>query len=284
MPTNINFDKILGIPGNTSITIKKTVVTCPDVDAAAFLSATGITDPTISTAVCDLVVALKTNSLWNEMITLYPYVGNTAFTSKFNLKNPLDTDAAFRLTFVGGWTFAADGATPNGTNAYANTHLDPSINLNNTDLATWGYFSKTSTGFTAEYVMGVSTVLLGGIQLIARRDTNLQYALSDFSSVTFRGASNTLSTDGSGFLIGTQQGTNAKLFKNGTLLASNTFTRTNQVIPTGKVYLGALNLNGTAANFTNKRCVFSFISKKLTDSQIVTLNTIVQTFQTALGR
>jgi hypothetical protein len=55
-------------------------------------------------------------------------------------------------------------------------------------------------------------------------------------------------------------------------------------ISTGDVYLGAINLAGDASNFTGKRCVFSFISKKLTDAQVLSLDNIVQTFQTNLGR
>jgi hypothetical protein len=252
--------------------------------ADTFITNAGITDPTEISAITTLVSELDTANLLTEFYAAYPHVGGTSTSNMYNLVNPEDSDAAFRLSFSGGWTFASNGATPNGINAYANIHLDPSINLNETDLATWGYFSRTNSAIAGEYVMGVTDGSNGGVQLIARRDTGLQYALSDFTSVTYRGASNTLSTDGSGFFIGAQQGSNAKLFKNGVELVSNTFTRTTQSPSLGDVYLGALNLNGTAAAFTDKRCVFSFISKKLTDAQIASLNTIVQTFQTNLGR
>lgn len=252
--------------------------------ADTFIQNAGITSSIEISAVTTLVNQLESSSLLNEIYAAYPFIGGTSTSNMYNLVNPQDTDEAFRLSFNGGWTFASNGATPNGANAYADMHLDPSINLNETDLATWGYFSRTNSAIYGEYVMGVATGLVGGIQLIARRDDDLSYALSDFSSVTWRGAINFISTNGSGFFIGAQQGANAKLFKNGIELVSNSFARTTQVPPTGNVYLGALNLNGDASNFTDKRCVFSFVSKKLTDSQIVSLNNIVQTFQTNLGR
>ena len=75
-----------------------------DPDAQAFLTAAAITDPTITSAIDTLVVQLKADSIWSKMKALYPFVGGTASTHKYNLKNPLDTDAAFRLVFNGGWT------------------------------------------------------------------------------------------------------------------------------------------------------------------------------------
>ena len=42
-----------------------------DPDCAAFLTATGITDPTISGAVCTLVTSLKSANLWNKLKAIY---------------------------------------------------------------------------------------------------------------------------------------------------------------------------------------------------------------------
>ena len=102
---------------------------CNDPDANAFLTAAGITDPTISSAICTLVKSMKADGTWAKMSAIYPMVGGTATTHKFNLKNPADTNAAFRLSFVGGWTHSANGALPNGTNAYADTFFTPSVSL-----------------------------------------------------------------------------------------------------------------------------------------------------------
>jgi hypothetical protein len=97
-----------------------------DSDAQAFITATAITDTTQQNAIDALVIGLKTDLLWTKMLAVYPFVGGTATTCKFNLKNPLDTDAAFRLFFSGGWTFSNNGIQPNGTNTYADTFLAPS--------------------------------------------------------------------------------------------------------------------------------------------------------------
>ena len=115
-----------------------------DPDAVAFLTAAGITDPTITSAIDTLVVDLKDYGIWSKMKALYPFVGGTASTHKFNLKNPLDTDAAFRLVFNGGWTHSANGALPNGTNAYADTKLIPNTILS-LDSTHTSYYSRTNS-------------------------------------------------------------------------------------------------------------------------------------------
>jgi hypothetical protein len=117
-------------------------ITPIDADAQAFLTAAAITDPTITSAIDTLVVQLKADGIWTKMKALYPFVGGTASTHKYNLKNPLDTDAAFRLTFSGGWTHSANGVQPNGTNGYADTFLIPStqLSLNSTHIA--GYIKN----------------------------------------------------------------------------------------------------------------------------------------------
>ena len=92
-----------------------------DPDAQAFITAAGITDPTQQSAINTLVVGLKDDGLWTSMQAIYPFVGGTASSHKYNLKDPRDLDAAFRLQFFGGMTHDANGITGNGTNAYAKT-------------------------------------------------------------------------------------------------------------------------------------------------------------------
>ena len=92
-----------------------------DTDAQAFITAAGITDSTQQNAINQLVLDLKSYSLWTKMSAIYPFVGGTSTTHKFNLKDPRDLDVAYRLAFFGGWTHNANGITGNGTNTYADT-------------------------------------------------------------------------------------------------------------------------------------------------------------------
>jgi hypothetical protein len=97
-----------------------------DPDAQAFITAAAITDVTQQGAINTLVLALKGYSIWTKFKAIYPIVGGTASQHKYNLKDPRDLDAAFRLVFNGGWTHSSTGAQPNGVNGYADTKFTPS--------------------------------------------------------------------------------------------------------------------------------------------------------------
>jgi hypothetical protein len=94
-----------------------------DVSATAFSNAAGLTDAIQKSAVNTLVKDLKRYGLWSKIKAFYPFVGGTATSHKWNLVDPRDLDAAYRLTFSGGWTHDSMGAQCNGTNTTSNTYL-----------------------------------------------------------------------------------------------------------------------------------------------------------------
>jgi len=100
-----------------------------DLNALTFISASGITNLTQKTAINQLTIDLKSYGIWNKTKAVYPFVGGTATTHKWNLKDPQDTDAAFRLNFFGSMTHNSNGITGNGLNAYALTYINPSSNM-----------------------------------------------------------------------------------------------------------------------------------------------------------
>jgi hypothetical protein len=118
-----------------------------DPDASLFLRTAGITDTTQQSAIDTLVLELKNAGIWSKMKAIYPFVGGTATTHKFNLKDPRDADAAFRLSFVGGWTHSSTGALPNGTNAYADTFLRIADNYS-TRFMSISYYARTDSNIT----------------------------------------------------------------------------------------------------------------------------------------
>ena len=93
----------------------------------AFATATGITDTTILGALNTFDLGLISNSLDTKTKAIYPMVGGTSTTCKYNFMDSRDLDIAFRLQFNGGITFSSMGVTPNGTNGFANTYYTPPI-------------------------------------------------------------------------------------------------------------------------------------------------------------
>ena len=94
-----------------------------DDDALAFLSAASITDPNERSAVNNLVVQMKNHGIYSQMEAVYPFVGGSASSHKFNLLDPQDSDAAHRINFYGGWSHSSKGPYADGVNAYA----DPEV-------------------------------------------------------------------------------------------------------------------------------------------------------------
>jgi hypothetical protein len=260
-----------------------------DSDAQAFLTATGITSYTQANAVNTLVVDLKAAGIWTKMKAIYPMVGGSATTHKFNLKDSRDVDAAYRLQFNGGWTHGSNGATPNGTTAYANTYLIPNDTFNVTNLAAFGYYSLTSAASVPrDYVMGAYTTGRGSMAMVIKRTNENYYttAMIDFPSGTsYRQVE--LSPNpytGDGLYMASQQGTNFKFLRNTTLIGQNGIVSTNTQQSTHPIFIGALNGNGSAVDYTNKVCAFSFLSDKLSDSEATSFYNAVQKFNTFLGR
>ena len=255
-----------------------------DADAQAFITAAAITDSTQQSAINTLVTQLKTYGIWTKMKALYPMVGGSATSHKFNLKDPRDLDAAYRLVFNGGWVHTSTGALPNGTTAFADTKLKPFGVFNNTTYAHMSYYSRTSSGFNnSEYGMGANDGV-NNLAFVFRRANNLQAFVADFSNATYRMALNSTSTDGSGFFVGTQQGANIKLLKQNSLHVSNTTTGTGGIPPNYNVFIGALNSLNVSESFTNKESAFASIGDGLTDAEAANFYTAVQTYQSTLGR
>jgi hypothetical protein len=245
---------------------------CGDADAVAFLAAAGITDATITSAICTLVTSMKANGTWTKCNAIYPMVGGTATTHKFNLKNPLDTNAAFRLSFVGGWTHSSNGALPNGTNAYANTFLNPLITLNFASNS-FGIYSRTNN-VTGSRVYGA----FQGSLLLHNNLTAGNFVSGSVASLISYTANPSTS-----LLIGTR--TTSTLFtayRAGVLLGTNTALVS--TLPNLSFYFGARNGNNIAEFFTNHQFAFAFLGSGLNSTEAASMYTDVQAFQTTLSR
>ena len=250
-----------------------------DPDAQAFITAAGITDATQQLAINTLVTDLKGYGIWSKMKAIYPFVGGTSSTHKWNLKDPRDLDAAFRLVFSGGITHSSTGVLWNGTNGFANTYLSPATSLT-TSSGHFSYYSRSNPANAAQYEMGTSEVI-GGLAvrfnaIISKFSNGLFYAAyGDYNATVSN-------TDSRGlFVTNRNSGTLTTGFKNGTKVISQTQTAALSTLP---MYIGGENGNGTAVNFSGKECAFASIGDGLTDTEAANLYTAVQAYQTSLSR
>lgn len=245
-----------------------------DANAEAFINAAGITDRTQAAAINIMVTDLKTNNLWTKFNAIYPFVGGNATAHKFNLINSADSDAAFRLNFVGGWTHSANGAQPNGTNGYANTFINSQTTLTNTSTHISVYSRTVAVNNQVEIGSYDGSSLFTQIRAAVNAAFGSTSAVLNF----------TTTTDARGFWLATKRANNDReAYLNGASQVTVT-TNDGSAFPNLNMFIGARNDNGTANVFSNKQLAFATIGSGLTDAEVSTLNTIVQIFQTTLGR
>ena len=261
----------------------QTTVTGPtyDPDAQLFFNAQTTAGVTLTTtqmnAVNQWVVDSKAANIWTKMKAVYPMVGGTATSHKFNLKNPLDTNAAYRLTFSGGWTHSSTGMLPNGTNAFANTFLTPSTSLllNSVHLS---YYCRTNN-------------LSGGIHMGVDSAIPDTYLYQSYGPLGLASTLNTASVDYINNTVANSLGlsissrttsTNVALYKSGVKLKSD--IKSSATLPVLNIALGARNASGVISNFDNKQCAFASIGDGLSDAEALALYNAVNAFQLTLAR
>jgi hypothetical protein len=134
----------------------KAVTLIIDSDAGAFITAANITELTQKSAINNLVIGLKDDNIWSKFKAIYPFVGGTASSHKFNLRDPRDSNDAYRLNFNGGWTHDARGIKGNGINTYADTFYTGFLNMmgayspDENGLVAYGY-NQYGEGYDEEY-------------------------------------------------------------------------------------------------------------------------------------
>jgi hypothetical protein len=266
-----------------------------DPDAQAFITAASITNPTQQDAINNLVVGMKADNIWTNMQAIYPFVGGTASQHKYNLKDPRDLDAAFRIQFFGGVTHSSNGAFPNGTNGYADTKFNASLNIPSPEslqahFST--YFRTTGNGYQAGaniiYGSDGDTFVGGGSQFLYNGTfpPGASYVLNinagpDVAEPRFT------DTNGSGLYLVNRVDSLIKVLKNNsTLVTSNDFNTPSW--PVNNFYLLGMNkeyaLYGSDTQYGTRQLAFATIGRGLSDLQSTNLYNRIQAFQTTLGR
>jgi len=240
---------------------------------AAFATATGITDTTILNALNTFDTGLISNGLATKMKALYPFVGGTSNTHKFNFMDARDVDAAFRLAFNGGWVHSSTGALPNGTNGYADTYFKPS-NSTYTNFG-WGFYLTTnSVGVYNEFGFWAPGQVVYGYPNLDG-SFYIKYGGNDLDG----SGGNTI-----GFHSYNQSSNQMKRFKNGILTHTFPNVPSNLSLANVSYFIAARNNSGTGGQFSNRSRTFQYISDGLTDTEASTLYTLTQALQTSLGR
>ncbi|KAA9036317.1 hypothetical protein FW778_18960 [Ginsengibacter hankyongi] len=241
-----------------------------DADAQKFFDSSAIGDTSQMSAVSDFVKQLKDSSLWAKFTAIYPMVGGSGNTSKWNLKNPVNSDAAYRLTFTGTPTFSSSGVLFPTTSDFADTHFSDSLLAYNDNSIS--YFSATQNT-TDGYDMGCSDNVspYNEFAIYHSSDATNWYGYYQFGITP-------ASTKGL-FMLSATAG-DVKRFENGIMTMSKGASPA--IGFTGlPILIGSVSAAPTVGG---RECALATIGKGFSDAEALTFYNIVKNFEARLRR
>ena len=255
-----------------------------DSDALAFFNAVEGGGDTLTLAekagTNTLVVDLKTANIWPLLKAFYPLVGGTITSQKWNLMDPQDTDAAFRITFAEpqSFTFNLKGWKQAGNPPQAAlSYFNPSVELTNGDFSfgcsiydqanpTGSYYDMGAFDGSIEVMM-----IAGGVNNSPTTYLNLG---GGFATKSYTG------NEPEAIWIGDQGGTK-DFWRNGTIW--NNYTSGTALVNLG-MGLGCSNRSGLGLA-SNRGYTMFFFAKSLDALGLLTdFNDLVAAWQIALGK
>ena len=205
---------------------------------------------------------LKYHSLWDKITALYVFPGNIEGSQKFNLKDPQNTDAAFRLSSTGSPT-RANGKVTGGSGIYLDTHVNIDTHVADFDLTMSVHISSEHSS---------NEIALGAYVNSARiTQINTADSIGSFihGSVTNIVSNNLISQNtGNATHTGVAQSNALREFyykdqlRNVSTLTQAAFTNSNDI------YLLARNDNGTDNFHFTQGLEVALIATKFTASEV----------------
>lgn len=276
---------IIATLGDKPIQYLNTAESVMDIDAANFLTASGLqNDTTIKYAINSFVQDLKINDLWDKLYVAYPLVGATSQSQAINL---VDT-GSYNITWYSSsfWSFDSNGATSDAANlTFATTNWTPSdAPTTFSDTAHLSVYSRTDNA--GGYDMGGESTGTGGNQTaIAIQDVSA--SLGYFIPGLPTSATTNVSLGTSlGFFQASRNGNNVEGFRNGSSVVSGNVNAGDFFNHSVEFYIGATNNSGIvdATAYTSRNYSFFSIGSGMDAPQAQKFYTAVQNLQTDLGR
>lgn len=233
-----------------------------DSDAQAYLTAAGITDPTRSSLINDLVVGLKADAVWASLDALWLLANLTGTAARVNMKLP----GTYDLSAVNVPTFTTDrGYQGDGSTSYLDTGTYISGSQNNSHLGIW---SRTAAS-SASSDIGNSNSLI-----VALNGGNTAWRTNGATS-----QSTANPADGTGhFVIRRNGGSTSALFRNGASLG----TSGNPSQTPNTTAMRVLSRSVTVS-YSIRQLSVAHAGLSLSDTDVSNLYTRLGTYLTAIG-
>lgn len=255
--------------------LEQRIVEGLDPAAQAFLDATGITDPTIESAIDTLVTDLKDAGIWTKIDALYPMVGGDATKHSYNLK---DT-SQYQITFGGGITHNVSGSQGNGSTGYADTNLNASTELAGGDSENGCHMFMYTQNVVAEGGLDCGlTDNVNSWHLNARNPSNV-FNTRNISS-TLDSQSGMTNTSG----VFSMSRTSSTSYFKSVNKTHQTVSRTAATMPNGDIAFMCQRGTTTWRDYQTRMFSLVSLGSSLSQAEVDDFVDINQTFQTTLNR
>lgn len=223
--------------------------------------------------------SLQTDNLWNKIQAGHLLFLGSANATKYNIKNSVDADASYRITWHGTGTFGSTGWQSDGSTGYGDLHFNPSTNASQNNLGLGAYVQGGGTGANI-YIMGnydgtsttndvyaqSGSVLMGG---------GVNSALSAINNQTISAPTRLV-------YVNRISSTQVKYYRDGSVISTE--SQTSATPYNGNLYLGCFNYNGSPMFFFGNTVSVSFITDgSLNDTDAANLNAAVNALLTSWG-
>ncbi|CAB4157601.1 hypothetical protein UFOVP693_35 [uncultured Caudovirales phage] len=265
-----------------------------DPDAQAYIDAVIAAGGTLSSpnqdAINTLFVDLKTAGVYAKTVMMYPYTGNTQNSNAIEGLNPGTNNITFN-TVTGSWTFNSNGATP-ALQGWATNGVYLNTVLTTNNAAIFTYLGGTDNPFSGDYVIDFGTAdnlgvnglngLIGGS---SQPDQNSYFYNNDGGATRIVISSSSIPNGIGAILINRTSANLFNVWRNGTKLATDTDTNGGVLPSVNPLYMPAPPFVIDYVNkYSSRRHQFDWVGEGLNDTEATDLYTIVNDFQTALGR
>jgi hypothetical protein len=250
-----------------------------DIDARAYFAAnTAITSPLDKKAISDFYGGLKSDGIYTKIKAMYLPIWGSAAACKWNLVNPLDSDAAYRATFTTGITYSSSGILFNGTSSYMDTKFVPSSGFTSINASGFSFYQRTNNTDTSCH--GCIPSSTNDRFYFAPQST--YYQIQGTEGATYW---NTYANaDRKGFYTNSRRANNDReTYKNGASKATNTANDTGGALSSINFYIGAANGPFISSTYSANQISFACLDTGLTDSEASNLSSRVNTLMTYFG-
>ena len=228
---------------------------------------------TLQQHINDVFVGLKDFSLVVKIQILYLYVGDTKALQGIEVITPGTNDATFFNTVPGDHT--ATGWQGNGANSYADTGFSSGL-VTGADSHQMTYTRTPAAANTC--ALGVEGGASDFFLFPQLASGDLQYRIDAVNVID-------PIADGSGMIIGTSRAPNDhETYRNTATVGTSSAAI--GALPVGDIYLGARNdiTGGGPISNSAREFIAHSVGKGLTDTDVTNYTSVINTFQTALGR